>query len=304
MEKQTRFTIKIYRTIPHIIIFWIRLVAFAIILILVAASNIYPITVKYCDTASNFICIPLLTLFQFYFVILSINRADLFGMYISVALMINNAVFTLFVPALSPIGISTGYWVVLALLSVSFLLEALYMTLMIYPNLREYITGPSGRSFQLTEISNAFSTRQLIFALSQPNIFFACLLPGKLYLPPVVTERAVTGFVFGFTIMAFIEQLMIAINFNEEIIKQRIGITIISLLRILMGIATIVWYSLMDLSIAYEPRSKSVFFYLLSNALIISVVICFMILKDERLVGSGLRRWLARKDQGLYPLTL
>lgn len=306
MGKQKRQKYKIVhlnRTIPHIAFFLARvfaLLAFFIVAITDKNAKRFRMLVKLGvlkgdetnldDTTYVF----QFNIFQLYLVSYSVVNNNVYGYYLSIIVMVHNALLTSLVTAFSNIRLTYPYWLIIGIISGSFLLEALLSLYLLFLRRFENNLELFKRIGADKRINDAFSTRKFLESFGPLNVFMASVIFGKVFLPPFRAKSGSVYLVLGFTILTYIQQLFISVRFHDESKSQRRIAIMLSIIRIPVIILAMIWYILSETKADVTKRgSTAVFCYITGDLIIISLLMIFVLIKDRRRFGSGLKEFLS-----------
>lgn len=281
----------------HFVFFWARIWCFFVIYIVSGDTDfLNPVVI---DTIDDFVYIIQFNLFQIYFVTSSIVSGNVFGMYLSLGIMIHNAVITMFLPATSGISFPLRYWAMLITVTSLFVAEAIMTLLIIYTRRLEINFDLFKKVGANPKINDAFGTRKCLEAFGSINVFVAVMISAKFFLPPSSVYNKASALTFGFTMLTLVEQLFISVGFNEENIKQRRIALFLSFLKIPVAILSIVVYSTYNISNESYYRNREAVIYLLGDILLITICMDYLLVQDTRKFGSGLKDFLKFKTRKL-----
>lgn len=295
MQKDLKQRKLVLRLVIPIVFFFIRCIGFYEIY--TSVRSIVLASRKFLDSADDYTYILEFNLFQLYDTIKSIISENIYASYLSVAVMLHNTVFSMFVSAKTLVQTLESSRTTSYILSSTFLIEAIFT---IYVIILQRTTN-SYKLFKIigasTKINNAFATRKYLEIFGTINVFMASLISGKLFLPISTLYVPFASIIFGFSLITYVQQIFISAKFNEEDMRQRKIAIFLTTIRIPLAVAILVWYNTANISDRGEMYSRSVITYLFVDIILLAIAMDYFLIQDTMQFGSGLKDMISFKTR-------
>lgn len=273
---------------PHVMFFWARL-ACLFILLPIGGKRILNEELK-----SDILFLGKFNVFQFYLVVSSIISGNIHRAYLSMAMMLHNAILAIFIPTAMSSDLIASTWIAIVLVSLTFLLEAFWLLYMIYAKRFENNLERLRKVGVDPRINNAFAVRKALQTFGSINIFLVFAVLGKDFVPPLERFNGITLLSLSYAILSSIQQLFISANFNDEDITQRKVAIFLSFARLPIIICIIVWCAVGP---KHRATTHAVSIFIFSDILVISLIVNYILLCDTSMFGSGLKESLIFKTK-------
>lgn len=294
--KEYKSEFRLLKTLrPHLFFFWFRIFNFFTLYILVVTFETHKKLIL--ETADYFIYIFQFNIFQLYIIAKSITHENIFGFYLSIAIMVNNAILAIHIPSTTSEMMEKHYFLISIIMCAAFLLEALFSSYEIIKNTAENNIRIFRKIGADEKINDAFTTRKCLETFIGTNVFLATVISGKVFLPPTNNFIRANLLIFGFMILTYIQQIFVSVNLHEESYLQRIIAIALSFLIIVTAIGVICVCSSGTSMEIGDKKSSAVLIHLFINIIIITVIMNYFLIKDTRQFGSGLKELLLFKTQ-------
>lgn len=287
----------IFSIVPHTVFFWLRVAGFCTILMM--SMNAVGLRHR-CTTIStqsrklealdDFIFLTQFNIFELYMVVSSIASNNIYGYYFSIVVMVHNALLTMLVATFSAMYRTWRFLVVHGLVSLLFVLEALFTICLVYQrrfcnNLELFRkVGASPR------INDAFFIRKILQTFGTVNVFSASVSAGKDLATPLVRFDGVSFLGYGFSLITYLQQVLISVNFNSENLAQRKAAIFVSCIKIPLAASVIVWSSTSSTHVTGRTQESTI--YIFSDILVITVIMIYYLVRDTQYFGSGIKEYL------------